>query len=112
MQTHAKVPGSNLDHGLLVTHELTTEHIVKKLFGFIPLQKIPIKDIHYLRLATYQEVTPAYFMFNWFFFTPAGRSLCPVYVVYTRKSKRLVMKLRGGSHYKLRRAIAARKIAA
>ena len=109
MKKQAKVLDRCLSRNLLVSYQLTNEYLIGKLFGVIRLRKILLSDILYLRLATWREASFLFLLLNWIWFTSAKRSTCPVYAIYSRQKKLLLLKLRGGAHYKLRKAIADQK---
>jgi hypothetical protein len=93
---------TDMDVGLFVSYELTAEFLVTKLFRFITLKTIPLKQILDLRQADSAEITPLNRL-NWFNFVPSRRTLCPVYTLQaTEKSPRIFMRLSHGSHMALR----------
>ncbi|MEE9369318.1 MAG: hypothetical protein V3V05_10735 [Pontiella sp.] len=96
---------SPVSFGSLCSYELCGDQIIGRLFGFIPVVKIHLAAVYYLRLATKSEVTPLYYTFNWLQFLPHRRSLRPVYVLQTRTRHRIFLKLEGSGHFKLRQAI-------
>ena len=94
------------DCGLLISYTLTPNRLVIHLLGFIPRHSIRLADVDYLRLASRDEVPGLFYLRNMKHFRPAGAAHCPVYVLKTRKRrKRVYLKLRGGSHFRLRSAI-------
>ncbi|WP_372806460.1 hypothetical protein [Pontiella sp.] len=98
---------SSASLGAPCTYELCGDHIVGRLFGVVPLCRIHLGAVHYLRLAARSDVPSIYVLFNWpQFFLCSRRSVNPVYILQTRKGQRLYLKLAGGAHFKLRKAIA------
>ncbi len=91
--------------GSVCSHELSGNIITSRLFGFIPVQSIHLADVHYLRLATNDELTPVYLLFNWSRFLPQQHSVRPVYILQTKTRRRIFLKLGGGAHFRLRQAI-------
>ncbi|MCF7818858.1 MAG: hypothetical protein K9M54_13360 [Kiritimatiellales bacterium] len=87
------------------SYELRGNHIVVRLFGIIPLQIIRMEDVHYLRLATRDEVSAGYLILNWMNFLPRRRSMLPVYVLQTKNGRRFFLRLENGAHFRLRQAI-------
>jgi len=93
--------------GAPCSYGLEGDHIVGRLFGLFPLTRIHLGAVHYLRLATRREVSPAYLLINWpQFLLARHRSVSPVYILQTRKGHKVFMKLEGGAHFRLRQAIA------
>lgn len=91
--------------GSACSYELSGNIIKSRLFGFIPVKSIHLDDVHYLRLATCDELTPTYLLFNWPQFLPHHRSVRPIYVLQTKTRRRIFLKLGSGAHFKLRQAI-------
>jgi hypothetical protein len=87
-------------------YTLKGQHIVVYLFGILPIQKIPLSNIRYLRLATRSEVPLLYLLFNWSFFFSRQRARQPVYVLQTNKQRRIFLPIGGGAHFRLRQAMA------
>ena len=89
------------------SYDLEGDHVVSRLFGLFPLNRIHLGAVHYLRLATRNEVSPAYFIMNWpRFLLASHRAVSPVYILQTRKGHKLFLRLEGGAHFRLRQAIA------
>ncbi|MDF7800472.1 hypothetical protein P4C99_13425 [Pontiellaceae bacterium B1224] len=87
--------------------ELSGDQIVVRFLGLIPVSKVHLGAVHYLRLATRNEVTPLYFLLNWpQMLLASHRSVCPVYILQTRKGQKLFLKMAGGAHFRLRQAIS------
>jgi hypothetical protein len=81
--------------------------VTGRLFGLIPFYRVHLEEVHFLRLATRSDAPPIYFIFNWpCFFMTGKRSVKPVYMLQSRKGQRIMMKLEGGAHFRLRQAIA------
>ncbi|MDF7825575.1 hypothetical protein P4B35_16230 [Pontiellaceae bacterium B12227] len=89
------------------SYELSGDYIIGRFFGLIPICRIHLGAVHYLRLATRHEVSPIYFIMNWpQLLLTSHRSVSPVYILQTRKGQKLFLKMEGGSHFRLRQAIA------
>jgi hypothetical protein len=97
---------SSVSMGSPCSSELQGDKIIVRFLGLITIHQIHLSDVHYLRLATRDEVSPAYLLFNWLQFLPHRRSVRPVYILQSRNRQRLFLKLEGGAHFKLRQAIA------
>ena len=77
------------------------------IFGLIPRYRVHLQDVHFLRLASRTDAPPLYFIMNWScFILTRKRSVKPVYILQTRKGQRIMMKLEGGAHFRLRQAIS------
>lgn len=81
------------------------EYIIGRLFGLIPVVRIHLGAVHYLRLASRSDASPLYMLFNYINFMPHMRSRCPVYVLQTRSHHRIFLKMESGTHFRLRQAI-------
>ena len=89
------------------SYALEGDYIIGRLFGLITLTRIHLGAVHYLRLATRREVSPAHLLLKWpEFILPSHRAHRPVYILQTRKGNRLFLSLEGSSHFRLRQAIA------
>lgn len=98
---------SAVSFGSPCSYELVGDHMVGRFLGLVPICKIHLGAVHYLRLATRNEVSPVYFMLNWpQMLLASHRSVCPVYLLQTRKGQKVFLKMEGGAHYRLRKAIA------
>lgn len=98
----------DMDVGLFVSYQLTSESITTKLFRFITLNTIPLNKVMDLREATESDVTRLNFI-NWFRFLPSRRSICPVYTWQTdENSPRIFMKLDHGSHIDMKQTLGGR----
>lgn len=86
------------------SYELQGSLLIARLFGLIPVFSIHLSNVHYLRLATRDEVRPIY-LINWVQFLPHRQSICPVYIVKAKTGRRLFLKLDSSAHFKLRQAI-------
>jgi len=91
--------------GSVCSYELNGNIILARLLGVIPIQKIHLADIHYLRLATHDELSAVFLLFNWPRFLPHRRSCRPVYVLQTKTRRRIFLNLAGYAHFRLRNAI-------
>ncbi len=87
------------------SYELHGSLLTARLFGLFPVFTIHLSNVHYLRLATHDEVSPLYLLGNWLQFLPHRRSICPVYVLKAKTGRRLFLKMDGTTHFKLRQAI-------
>lgn len=88
------------------TFALEADQVIGRIFGLIPLYRVHLDDVHFLRLASRSDAPPIYFIFNWPCFTlTRKRSVRPVYILQTRKGQRIMIKLEGGAHFRLRQAI-------
>jgi len=90
----------------IYAHELCGDKIISRLFGCIPIQTIHLSEVHYLRLATRDEVSAPYILLNWAQFLPHRRSIRPVYILQSHNHFSLFLNLDGRIHFKLRQAIA------
>jgi hypothetical protein len=98
---------ASVSFGSPCSYELSGDQIVVRFLGLIPIGKVHLGAVHYLRLATRHEVTPLYFLLNWpQMLLASHRSVCPVYILQTRKGQKLFLKMTGGSHFRLRQAIS------
>lgn len=104
-KTIGKTILSPFSFGSICSYELCGNRLIARLFGLLPVRTIHLTDVHYLRLATRDEVTPTYLLFNWSQFLPHRRSVCPVYILQTKKHQRVFLKLEGAAHFRLRQAI-------
>lgn len=87
------------------SYELCGNLLITRLFGFLPIFSIHLSNIHYLRLATRDEVNPVYLLVNWSHFLSYQRAVSPLYVLQATRGRRLFLKLNDKSHFKLRQAI-------
>lgn len=87
------------------SYELCGNLLITRLFGFLPVFSIHLSNIHYLRLATRDEVNPVYLLVNWSQFLSYQRAASPLYVLQAKTGRRLFLKLNGKAHFKLRQAI-------
>jgi hypothetical protein len=87
------------------SYELQGHLLIARLFGLIPVFSIHLSNVHYLRLATRDEVTPFYHLINCLQFMPHRRAVCPVYMLQAKTGRRLFLKLESGAHFTLRKAI-------
>ena len=95
--------------GSAFSYELSGNIIKGRLFGLIPVKSIHLADVHYLRLATCDELTPTYLLFNWPQFLPHHRSIRPVYILQTKTRHRIFLRLGDGAHFRLRQAIGQKR---
>ena len=94
-----------LTPGSIFSYELNDHQIRERLFGVIPFRKIKLSEIHFLRLATKEELPVTALIFDWGLLLPGRRSKKPTYIIQT-KYDRLLIPLQSGSHFMLRQAIA------
>lgn len=98
---------SSISFGSPCSYELCGDHMIGRFLGLLPVNKIHLGAVHYLRLATRNEVSPLYFLLNWpQLLLARHRSSCPVYILQTRKGHKVFLKMEGGAHFRLRKAIA------
>lgn len=98
---------SALSLGSPCSYELDGDHMIGRFWGLFPICKIHLGAVHHLRLATRNEVSPIYFMLNWpQMLLSSHRSARPVYILQTRKGQKVFLKMEGGAHFRLRKAIA------
>lgn len=81
------------------------EYIIGRLFGLIPVQRVHLSAVHYLRLASRSDASPIFMFFNYINFMPHMRSRRPVYVLQTRSHHRIFLKMDSSTHFRLRQAI-------
>lgn len=105
-KTTGESPPAPFSRGTLCSYELRGNRMVTRLFGILPVQSIHLADIHYLRLASQDEMNPISLLTNWPHFLSYRRSVRPVYVLQTKTHRRLFLRLDGKAHFKLRQAIA------
>lgn len=87
------------------SYELRGCLLIARLFGIIPVFSIHLSNIHYLRLATREEINPIRLIFDWTRFSQHQRSIRPTYVLQAKTGRRLLLKLENGNHFRLRQAI-------
>lgn len=99
---------TDMDVGLFVSYQITSESLTTKLFRIITLNSIPLNKVMDIREADSQDVTGLNRL-NWFSFLPWRRTSCPVYTLQAdAKSPRIFMKLDRGSHLDLKQTLGAR----
>lgn len=97
----------DMDIGLFISYELTTEQLITRLFRIFTLNRVPLGKVMELREASTQDVTPLNWI-NWF--RPRGkrRSFCPLYTLQTAKNRpRIFMRLDEGSHIEMKTRIGS-----
>jgi hypothetical protein len=87
------------------SYELQGSLLTARLFGLFPIFTIHLSNVHYLRLATPDEVTTLYRLSNILQFLPHRRCVCPVYILQAKTGRRLFLKLESDVHFTLRQAI-------
>ncbi len=98
----------DMDVGLFVSYQVSSEALTTKLFRLITLNSIPLKKVVDFREADSNDVTPLNRL-NWFSFLPSRRTTCPVYTLQADvKSPRIFMKLERGSHIDLKHTLGGR----
>ena len=97
---------SPVSMGSACSFELYDGKFTKRLFGFIPIRTIQVSDVHYLRLAAKDEFSSTYLLFHWPSFLSHRRSARPIYILQTKKGRRIFLRLKGGAHFRIRQAIA------
>lgn len=98
----------DMDVGLFVSYQLTSESLSTKLFRFITLNTIPLNNVMDLREAQESDVTQLN-RINWFSFLPSRRTMCPVYTLQAdENSPRIFMKLNRGSHIDMKQRLGGR----
>ena len=89
----------------LYSYELCGSLLIARLLGVLPVFSIHLSNVHYLRLATRDEINPAYLLINWFQLLSRQRAIAPVYILQAKTGRRLLLKLDNTGHFKLRQAI-------
>lgn len=103
----AKLCLVDMDIGLFVSYELTTELLITKLFRIFTLNRIPLVNIMELREASQQDVTPLNWI-NWFRLRRKRRSFTPLYTLQTADNRpRIFMRLDEGSHVEMKNKIGS-----
>ena len=98
----------DMDVGLFVSYQLTSESLTTKLFRFITLNTIPLNKVLDLREANESDVTKLNSI-TWFRFLPSCRSMRPVYTLQAAESSpRIFMKLDQGSHIHMKQTLGGR----
>lgn len=93
--------------GTFCSYEIKGNDLVCRFLGILPISRTHLSTVHYLRLATRSDTSLLYFILNFpCFMFVSHRSVRPIYVLQTQKKRRILMKLKGGAHFKLRQAIA------
>lgn len=83
------------------SYELSGNLLITRLFGFLPVFRIHLSNIHYLRLAARDELNPVHLLVTW----SHQRASSPLYVLQAKTGRRLFLKLNGKAHFTLRQAI-------
>ncbi len=105
VKTEDRYPLTSFGIGSPFSYGICGEHVVGRLFGILPVIRIHLGAVYYLRLASPSDTTPIFLFFNWMHFMPHKRSVRPVYILQTRARHRIFLKLDSASHFKLRQAI-------
>ena len=87
------------------SYELQGSLLTARLFGVFPVFTIHLSNVHYLRLATPDEVSLPYRLSNILQFLPHRRCVCPLYILQAKTGRRLFLKLENEAHFTLRQAI-------
>ncbi|MFC1467717.1 hypothetical protein ACFLQY_03385 [Verrucomicrobiota bacterium] len=92
--------------GLIFAYELTPQDIKLRFLRLIPLSRIKLKDVKYMRLSARRECLDFGLNFIWPSFLRNDRGQNPVYVITTRRGgKKFFLRMGGSFHYKVRSAI-------
>ena len=106
-KTVGKSKISSVSFGTLCSYELSGDYLIGRFLGLIPIGRIHLSTVHYLRLAARQEVSLIYLVLNWpQMLLASHRSISPVYILKTHKGQKVFLKMKGGAHFRLRQAIA------
>ena len=98
----------DMDVGLFLSYQISSNSLTTKLFRFITLNSIPLNRVMDIREADDGDVTRLNRL-NWFSFLPWRRTSCPVYTLQADlRSPRIFMKLERGSHIDLRSKLGGR----
>lgn len=103
--TIGKTMLSPLNSGSCLSYELCGNEIVVRFLGIVPIKKIRLAEIQYLRLATSDEPAPFVFFLNWMAFYFNRRAYNPIYLLQTRKGKCYFIKLNTSSFRRLKKAL-------
>lgn len=92
--------------GFLFSYELTAKDIKLRLLRLIPLARIRLDNIKYMRLSARREYLDFAGIRYWPSFLSNRRGQNPLYVIATRNGrKKYFLRLGGAFHYKVRSAI-------
>ena len=89
----------------MFSYVLTGKMIIVQLIGLIPVLKIQLTEIQYLRLASRTERPLHYQIRNWI----SLHSEQPVYLIQTKRGRRIFLSMSGDSHFQLRRMLGETK---
>ncbi len=103
--TVGKTTLSPLNSGSCFSYELCGNRIVVRFLGIVPVKKIGLAEIRYLRVATRDEPAPLVFLLNWMAFYFNRRAYNPIYMLQTYKGKRYFMKLNTSAFQRLKKAL-------
>jgi len=87
------------------SYELCGNQLIGRLFGLIPVTRIELSTVSFMRLATRSEISPFHLLMNWKHFLIRFQSSRPVYVLQTTNRQRIFLRLSGGAHFRLRQAL-------
>ncbi len=102
-------------HGFTFAVRLRSDRVVFSFLGILPLYRVDIDDIEYLRVSSMNEYFEAMrsgeSVRYWpSFITGYAKRLAPVYVIKVKSSdEKVFVRLRSGFHYLLRTAIGREK---
>ncbi len=100
---------SPLSFGSVCSYELRGDWLIGKLMGCIPVKRVHVKNVRFLRLATRDELSPLYLLLNWQYFLSNRRTISPIYILKTGKHQHVLLKLKGDMHFKLRQVLGRRQ---
>ena len=88
------------------SYELCGNQLIGRLFGIIPVSRIDLDTVSFMRLATRSETSPFHLLMNWKHFLIRYQSSRPVYILQTTNRQRIFLRLSGGAHFRLRQALS------
>lgn len=102
-------------HGFIFAVRLKSDRVVFRFLGILPVHRVNIDDIEYLRVSSMNEYFEALragevVRFWPSFITGYAKRMAPVYVIKLISSdEKVFLRLRSGFHYLLRTAIKRSK---
>ncbi|QBG46190.1 hypothetical protein EGM51_01770 [Verrucomicrobia bacterium S94] len=105
-QTIGKTKIAPVSPGSLFSYELYGDYLIRRFLGLLPVTRVHLGAVRYLRLATRNEISLSNMLLNGLQLMNRQRSKHPVYILHTRKGRKMFLKLESGSHFRLRQAIA------
>ena len=88
------------------SYELYGNLLIGRLFGIIPVVRVELATVSFMRLATRSEISPVQLLMNLKHFLIRFQSSRPVYILQTTKRQRIFLTLSGGAHFRLRQAVS------